>query len=227
MHEKTANISWEFTDKKITPWGGLRFFKEFVDRTKIKEELSHCALPRPGSNAGFDPAQIMESFWVSVWIGATRFSHTAIIRFDDALKDIFQWKRVPSDSTFRRFFKKFNQPTVDSVFNRMQKWFFDQISVKSFTLDLDSSVITRYGEQEGSAVGYNPRKRGRKSHHPMMAFCADVRMVAHSRLRPGNTSAANNVNQFLDESLDIIGKDRTGLIRADSGFFSGGFLSHI
>lgn len=68
MHKKIANIPWEFTDKKVTPWGGLRFFKEFVDKTKIKEELRVCDLPYPGSNRGFDPVQIMESFWVSVWI---------------------------------------------------------------------------------------------------------------------------------------------------------------
>lgn len=40
----------------------------------------------------------------------------------------------------------------------------------NFILDLDSIVITRYGEQEGAKKGYNPNKRGRLSHHPLIAF---------------------------------------------------------
>jgi hypothetical protein len=44
------------------------------------------------------------------------------------------------------------------------------------TLDLDSSVMTRYGEQEGAKAGYNPKKPGRASHHPLIAFMAEMRM---------------------------------------------------
>ena len=61
------------------------------------------------------------------------------------------------------------------------------------TLDLDSTVMTRYGTQEGAMRGYNPAKRGRASHHPLMAFVADLRMIANCWLRSGNSSSANNV----------------------------------
>ena len=47
-------------------------------------------------------------------------------------------------------------------------------------VDFDSTVITRYGNQEGSAKGYNPTKKGRKSHHPLMAFVSQTRMVANA-----------------------------------------------
>jgi len=32
--------------------------------------------------------------------------------------------------------------------------------------------------------GYNLRKLGRNSHHPLMAFVADIRMIANLWLRP-------------------------------------------
>ena len=60
--------------------------------------------------------------------------------------------------------------------------------------------MTRYGQQEGAARGYNPRKPGRCSHHPLMAFVADTRMIANFWLRPGNSHSANNVLSFLDDS---------------------------
>jgi len=66
MQALTRNISWEFTDKEVTAWGGMRMFKEFYDRTGIREEMRRIALPMPGSNAGFDPVVVMESFWMSV-----------------------------------------------------------------------------------------------------------------------------------------------------------------
>ncbi len=37
-----------------------------------------------------------------------------------------------------------------------------------FIADWDSTVNTRYGHQEDAALGYNPDKRGRKSHHPLI-----------------------------------------------------------
>jgi hypothetical protein len=37
-------------------------------------------------------------------------------------------------------------------------------------LTFDSSVLVRYGEQEGAKKGYNPAKHGRPSHSPLLAF---------------------------------------------------------
>jgi hypothetical protein len=55
--------------------------------------------------------------------------------------------------------------------------------------------------QEGSAKGYNPRRPGRKSVHPLLAFVADIRMVANYLLRPGNMGATTNFLYFLENTL--------------------------
>jgi hypothetical protein len=227
MQTVVPNIPWEFTDRQVTAWGGMRLFKAFLDRTGIRERLATAGLPQPGSNCGYDPVQVVESFWVSVWLGGVRFSHTALVRFDEALKAIFGWGRLPCVSTYTRFFKRFRRETVDGVLGTLTRWFFDQLPPQTFTVDLDSSVLTRYGRQEGSRVGYNPRKRGRPSHHPLMAFVADLRLVAHSWLRPGNTGSGNGATVFLAETRGILGKHRIGLLRADAGFFDGTFLSAV
>ena len=38
MQALTRNISWEFTNKEVTAWGGMRMFKDFYDRTGMREE---------------------------------------------------------------------------------------------------------------------------------------------------------------------------------------------
>ena len=61
------------------------------------------------------------------------------------------------------------------------------------TVDFDSTAITREGSQEGSAKGCNPNRKGRNSHHPLMAFISQTRMVANAWLRPGNTAACSTL----------------------------------
>jgi hypothetical protein len=68
-------------------------------------------------------------------------------------------------------------------------------------LDLDSTVFERYGQQQGSLKGHNPRKHGRPSHHPLLALLARQRLVLHSWLRSGNSGSARGVSGFLAEVL--------------------------
>ena len=75
--------------------------------------------------------------------------------------------------------------------------------------------------------GYNPAKRGRASHHPLMTFVADTRMIANCWLRPGNSSSANNVQAFLANTLHRLGDKRVSLLRADSGFSDSAFLDYL
>ncbi len=225
--KRSKNIAWEYTSKPVSSWGGMRLMKELIEKTESLKKLKGLSLPYPQSNRGYNPLDIIESFWVCVWLGGARFAHTALIRFDKVLKNIFGWKRVPSVSTYTRFFNKFTREMIDNTFVNFNKWFFSKIPLKRFTVDLDSSVITRYGEQEGSLRGYNPNKKGRNSHHPLMAFISDIRMPLNAWLRPGNTSTSNNVYNFFEETIRIIDREKIGLIRADSGFFGNKFLTFL
>ncbi len=87
--------------------------------------------------------------------------------------------------------------------------------------------MTRYGQQEGSKVGYNPQKPGRASQHPLIAFMAETRMVINAWLRPGITVALSKIKGFLEETFEIKSKIKIGLVRADSGFYSEKFLRYF
>ena len=192
-----SELKIEYSDKPVTAWGGMKLMKDLLEKSKIKSFIQSLPLPVPGSNRGYSPMHIIESFWVSIWIGASRFSHSDYLRFDSSLKEIFGWSDSPSQSTFNRFFHKFNWKRNNEVFAPLQKWFFEQIEFDNMTLDLDSSVITRYGTQQGSAIGYNPRKPGRRSHHPLMAFMAEMRMVVSAVLFKVVSRKINTTILFL------------------------------
>ncbi len=225
-----SGISYEFTDKEVSPWGGLRFIEEIYRKSGLKDFLvNECPdLPIPGSNRGYSPVDLIEGFMVSVILGARRLAHSGTLRHDSVVQSIFDWQRgMASQSTFSRFFRKFDRDLNDKVFPALNRFWFDQVKLDKLTIDFDSTVLTRNGIQEGVAKGYNPKKPGRGSHHPLMAFIAELKMVANAWMRTGDSGASTDFDEFFDELLGIIPKDRIGLVRADSGFYGNEILSKL
>ena len=217
----------EYSDKPVTAFGGMRLMKDFVDKTEMLTKLAELDLPVGRSNRSYDPVKLIEAFMLNIWVGPSRFMHCDWLRGDKVLMDIFDFKSMPSQSTYSRFFGKFSQGRNIRVFPKLQHELLKSIDTGALTIDFDSTVITRSGKQQGSARGYNPNRRGRNSHHPLVAFISQTRMVANAWLRPGNTSACSNCEAFMDETFEILRDHTVGLVRADSGFYSDKILSHL
>lgn len=217
-----------YTNKEVTPWGGMVFLKQMLLKIGFRELIEQNPdLPRPGSNRGYQTSTIIESFIASIWCGANRFLHTEVTRHDAAVGKIFDWKNTPGQDTYKRFFSKFAHAKNLRVSEYFYSWIFDNFKLDNLTLDIDSSVMTRYGVQEGAKKGYNPVKKGRPSHHPLIAFIADVKLVANMWLRSGDASSANNFLSFLEDTLSKLKNKTVSLIRLDSGFFQSDILDYL
>jgi hypothetical protein len=227
MGDGLMDLKIEFVDKELTPWAGLVLMKQMIDRMGFKEALDTFNLPQPGSNRGFDPQQLILQFMSSIWCGANRFEHTEITRQDHVIKDLLGFKVMAGHKAFQRFFNKFTLATNQHIFTLWYKWFFSQLSFDHFTLDVDSTVHTKYGQQQGAKKGYNTNKPGRKSHHPLMAFIPECRMVANFWLRSGDSYTSNNIEAFLDDTMDKLAGKSIGLFRADSGFYDKKVLQYL
>ena len=97
------------------PGGGMKEMKDILDKTGISKKMTEIGLPEGKINNCIGSIAIIESFWVSMWIGCHRFSHTVVLRVDEVLRQIFGWKRVASGTTFGWLFKKFT-PSVNFHF---------------------------------------------------------------------------------------------------------------
>ena len=165
--------------------------RDVADESAVKKDgfsgnSARGGVPIQGSNRGYAPGQLIEQFLISVWCGANRFEHLEVTRHDEAIRKIFGYRRMAGHKAFVRYFGKFRQATNQRVFQHLYRWFFEKLRFDNFTLDLDSTVMSRYGQQEGARRGYNPQKPGRNSHHPLLAFVADCRMVASCWPRRGD-----------------------------------------
>lgn len=210
----------KFVNKEITPWGGLSLFLKLLDQCHFAEQLEQSGIPIQGSNRGYNPLQLVLGLFAGVWCGANCFGHLDVVRYDAALCNLLGWKRGADHRAYQRYFNKFSQAVNQRVFGNLFSWFFSEMIFDNYTLDFDSTVMVREGSQEGAAKGYNPKRPGRKSHHPLLAFISDVRMIANYWLRPGNTAASTNYLAFLNDTLSRLQNKRVGLIRMDSGFFA-------
>ena len=217
-----------YSNKEITPWSGMIFLKRMIDKMGFRNMVETCEkLPKSGSNRGYSSVDIIETFILSIWCGANKFIHTEITRSDIALGKIFGRDKTPGNDAIKRFFRKFDFETNTSVSNHFFSWVLDQVQFNYFTLDFDSTILSRFGQQEGAKKGYNPKKIGRPSHHPLMAFVADVNLIANFWLRSGDTSSSNNFKAFFEDTISKIKNKTIGLIRMDSGFFSNDILTMI
>jgi hypothetical protein len=218
------------TPKPVTPFGGLVVFLEFLRKLGFAEQVQR-AMPFELKSPNAIPAvETFTAFVVSVVVGARRFAQAGLVKADQALQAVLGLKRFPTDDTMRNLFKRFTQGAVYRFYSVLWGWQLEWLEPRSegWSLDLDSVVFERYGQQEGARKGHNPRKHGRPSHHPLLAVLAEAHFVLHGWLRSGNCSSARGVVEFLKEALALLGsRHRLRVVRADAGFFDDQLLSFL
>ena len=98
------SLAYKFTDKDVSPWGGLRLIAETYHRCGLRQYMEECHdLPEPGSNRGYSAISLIEGFIVNLLLGTKRLAHTGTLRYDMVIRRIFDWKKgMASQSTFRR-----------------------------------------------------------------------------------------------------------------------------
>jgi hypothetical protein len=154
----------------------------------------------------------------------TRFP--GIVANGGAFLEMLGLDHFPDQSTLRRFLRRLSPGDIRRLarLHDSLRTFLFPLPKKRTTLnfDIDSVVITVYGKQEGAAVGYNPRKPGRRSYHPLFCFESHFQEFWHGSLRRGNTVAATGAIPFILRCLDKVPPDiaRSRIrFRMDSGFY--------
>ena len=224
----SEQIGITFTDKAVTPWGGLTLFSGLARQIGLEQAL-RAALPfQLTSPNATDPVDIVLAFMAGVLVGSRRLAHIERLRWDHGVRKILGLKRFVSDTTLARFFRRFTAGKVTEVFESLLRWQLGLIALNEEILDLDSSIMERYGKQEGAYLGYNPKKHRRPSHHPLIATLGSRPWVVHAWLRSGNTTSARGAEQFLEEALALLPSTiAIRYLRADSGFGIESFLSRV
>ncbi len=218
------------TGRPVTPYGGLAVFVEYLGKIGYAEAIRRYMPISLSSPNAIDPVETFTAFVVSVLAGARRFAHAGLLRLDRAVHYMFGMARFPTDDTIRNLFRRFSQARVYQFYSKLTEWQIERLPERpqGYSIDLDSTVFERYGRQQGALKGYNPKKHGRPSHHPLLAVLGEAHFVLHGWLRSGNCGPSRGVVEFLKEALALLGKRHCiRVVRADSGFFDEKLLSFL
>jgi len=231
---RVNQVKIRFTNKPITAWGGLATivakllevleFRSWVESTVPIKETSN--------NAKGVYEKVLATF-LTVLSGGERFSHlTWWTHGSEAIKKAFAvtWLSRAS-STLTRFWGKISTryaaEKLSDTARRFAATLIGWQGIVEDNLNLDSSVLIRYGTQQGAKRGYNPKKRGRPSHHPLLAFLGSG-YVINIWNRSGNTSAGKGAVNFFRQTLGVVEKIFTiTRVLCDSGFYEIDFIEYL
>lgn len=225
MPKPLRAVRLAFRETHLTHFGGMILLQRFCNRLKLRWRIQKD-LTIPRRNANYLPSDLILALLYSIMAGLRRINKTEILQYNGAFLSLLGLARFPDQSTLRRFLKQMPSQAI-----RQLVALHDQLRAKLFSLpkprttltfDLDSVVLTVYGHLQWARVGYNPKKRGRRSYHPLLCFEAHLQEFWHGSLRPGDAASSTGVVPFLKLCMAKVPKHiaRSRLrVRADSGFF--------
>ena len=188
------SIEIEFTDQQLSPHAGTATFWSFVHESGWREVVARCLPhPAPTSNNALSAVTKVLGFVQGLLCGAKKLTHCAYLRRDPMMPALLGIKRVPSQSTFTRFFQGFTGAGKNlACFRPLFAWGMQKLPAKNegYALDFDSTrLLHEDGHQEGVEVGYT-RVGTKPCLHPLLAIFSEARLVGGFWLRPGNCSCA-------------------------------------
>lgn len=220
--EGARSMRISFTDQRLTAYGGMVVWSQFLHQSAFRDELQKVLPHEPTSPNAYAPVDTALGFLGGILSGADKLSRVAHLRQDPAIAEVLGIEAVPSQSTLSRFFAAFGAGSSEGL-TALHRWALRRLPSEraGYTLDLDSwSLLHKDGEQEGVASGYT--KEGlRPRHHPLVAALAEAPLVANFWLRRGDAGCLNNAPEFLRSTLaGLPAHVRVALLRCDSGFYS-------
>jgi hypothetical protein len=224
-------ICFAFTDHPITVWAGAILLRLYFELIGLRAVLGPLLAPIAKSSPHQIPVvDVLLAWFYGLALGAERFEHFTRYRRDLLLPRLLGLARFPAPDTLRRLFIRCTYRHTTVLSEGLMRWTLRQMRpvLLGHTLDLDSTVFCRYGDQEGSRLGHNPRKPSRPSHHPLVAWLAERRRLLWATLRAGHAGTANGAPEFLAQALTLLPPEhQIGLVRADAGFCQTAFLKAL
>jgi hypothetical protein len=216
----------KFEDQRLTSYSGLVIFQTFFLKIGIKDRLKDC-FRHLAVREIFGHHIIMMLLIVHLLLGYRRLRGMEYYKDDPLVKRLLGLKRLPDVSTVSRSMRCVDEEGIrktreynrSRIINGLKR-----ILLYRITLDFDGSVLTTNSRKtEGTAVGYNKKKKGARSYYPLFCTIAQTGQVLDVYHRPGNVHDSKEARGFILECIAILKRELPWArieVRMDSAFFS-------
>jgi hypothetical protein len=208
----------------LTSFAGLVIYQQLFQRLKLMSHL-RAGLAHLAGSATYGAACVFLWLIVHLLLGYRRLRERDFYADDPLVQRLLGLTQLPDTSTICRTLAKFDEQAIQNLRALLRRWVLDRLlaeEVSRVTLDFDGSVFSTGRHAEGTAIGFNRKKKGARSYYPLFCTVAQTGQFFDLHHRSGNVHDSNGSLDFI---LDCVSQVRQALPQAkiesriDSAFF--------
>lgn len=233
IHRKTHALpALRFEDQHLTSFSGLVIFQKLFDLLGLKDRLRRCFKHLTVSPI-FGHASIVLLLIVHLLLGYRELRHIRYYEDDPLVLRLLGLKRLPDVATLSRQLAAMDEKSVEQLQRLQQSLVLDRLrllALPRITLDFDGSVIGTGRFAEGTAIGFNRKKKGQRSYYPLFCTLAQTAQVLAVLHRSGNVHDSNGAEAFILQCIEQVKQalPHTRIeVRMDGAFFSDSIVSAL
>ena len=219
------STAYEYCSERLSAFGGLLGLEKFMDVVQFKEIFDYF-YKAPSRTPEFGHYKMAYGIIILLFIGFSRIWHFQYIRIDPMLCSIFNVVRLPYVRTYWRYMDSLGINQGKSLLDvmsalRERVWQLCEINHSSIHIDMDTTVETIYGNQQGGRKGHNTKNRGKEGLRPVLCFIEETREYFAGKLRAGKTIAGEEVATLIHSFKKYLpGCVKSVVLRGDGEFIS-------
>ena len=220
-----ASTRFETCTEQLSPFGGVLALIKFFDLVDFKE-IFHFAYQAPSRKPKLGHYSMVVGILMLLFIGFNRIWHFVYIRLDAMLCGFFRVNRLPAASTYWRYVDSLGINQARSIMKisaalRERIWQLCGLKFVRVRVNIDTTVKTVYGSQQGARKGHNTKHRGKLGLRPVLVFIEETREYLTGKLRKGATITGKETAALIaDIDNHLPGCVQEVLLRADGEFMS-------
>src|SRR6266704_5276711 len=231
VRRSPRNVRITYNHRGLSHFGGSYFFHEFLRVLHFRNYVAG-QIHYPRRNRDYSVSQMLLALVHPILLGLDRIETASLLRADETFQYLTGLQSFPDPQTLRRFLLYAPADLREQLHranDRLLQRFIHLPKHRSrLIFDLDSTVLTVFGHQEGAEVGYNPRYRGKRSYDPLLCVEANSSFLWDVELRRGDAGTWAGSEEllaccFVSSPSDI----REFRARADAGFGYGPVLDML
>ncbi len=214
-----------FTDQTLTSASGLVLFQALFDRLDLRSRVRQ-ACRHVRSVGDFKLPELFLTLVIHIILGYRELDDVKFCNDDPLVLRVLGLRRLPSTATLSRRLRSVDMATVMELQQVNRSLILDRLTdekLRRVTLDFDGSVVSTRRRAEGTAVGFNRKRKGERSYYPLLCTVAQTSQMFGALPRSGNVHDSNGSLDFITDCVQAVDEKLPGLViesRFDSAFFS-------
>ncbi len=221
-----------FEDQKITSFAGLIILQPLLTKLRLRERFRGCFRHiKKSPIIGHHIITLL--LIIHLMIGYRKLRDMDYYRDDPMIKRLLGLNKLPDVSTVSRAMANADKESIEQI-RQICRWLVIERAKGSMilrlTFDFDGSVLSTSRKAEGTAVGFNKKKKGQRSYYPLFCTIAQTGQVFDVYHRPGNVHDSKGAKRFIRQCITILKEECPWIkieARLDSAFFSDDIVSML